>query len=71
MEVDQTRAVSGFSSGKGFDGKGKAKGKCKNKDGKGKGKGNKGEKSKDQKLMKIDQFVREMETHCRKRIADG
>ena len=34
MDVDQTRAVSGFSSGK--DGKGKLKGKGKSKDGKGK-----------------------------------
>ena len=57
MEVDQTRAVSGFSSGNGFDGKGKAKGKGKSKDGKGKGKGKKGEKSKDQKpMVKAEQF---------------
>ena len=35
MNVDQTRAVSGFSSGK--DWKGKSKGKGKSKDGKGKG----------------------------------
>ena len=47
MDVDQTRAVSGFSSGK--DGTGKSKGKGKSKDGKGKGKGKKGDKSKDQK----------------------
>ena len=37
MDVDQTRAVSGFSSGK--DGKGKSKGKGQSKDGKGKRKG--------------------------------
>ena len=41
MDVDQTRAVSGFSSGK--DGKGKSKGKDKSKDVKGKGKGKKGD----------------------------
>ena len=35
MEVDQTRAVSGFSSGK--NGKGKSKGNGKSQDGKGKG----------------------------------
>ena len=43
MEVDQTRAVLSFSSGK--DGKGKSKGEGKSKDGKGKGKGKKGEKA--------------------------
>ena len=49
MEVGQTRAVSGFSSGK--DSKGKSK------DGKGKGKGKKGEKSKDLKpIVKTEQF---------------
>ena len=37
MDVDQTRAVSGFSSGK--DGNWKSKGKGKSKDGKGNGKG--------------------------------
>ena len=37
MDVDQTRAASGFSSGK--DGIGKSKGEAKSKDGKGKGKG--------------------------------
>ena len=42
MEVDQTRAVSGFHSGKSSDGKGKAIRKGKSKDGKGKGKGKKG-----------------------------
>ena len=46
-EVDQTRTMSGFSSGK--DGKVKSKGNCKSKDGKGKGKGKKGDKSKDSK----------------------
>ena len=40
-DVDQTRTMSGFSSGK--DGKGKSKGNCKSKDGKGKGKGKKGD----------------------------
>ena len=79
MEVDQTRAVSGFSSGK--DGKGRSKGKGKSKDGKGKGKGKKGEKSKDQKpVTKTEQFQGncgycEKRVHkradCRKRIADG
>ena len=55
MDVDQTRAVSGLSSGK--DGKGKSKAKGKSKDGKGKGKGKKGDKSKDQKpLSKPEQF---------------
>ena len=55
MDVDQTRAVSGFSSGK--DGKGKSKGKVKSKDGEGKGKGKKGDKSKDQKpISKPEQF---------------
>ena len=55
MDVDQTRAVSGFSSGK--DGKGKSKGKDKSKDGKGKGKGKKGDKNKDQKpISKPEQF---------------
>ena len=51
MVVDQTRAVSGFSSGK--DGKRESKGKGKSKDGKGKGKGKskKGDKSKDQKPL--------------------
>ena len=77
MEVDQTRAVSGFSSGK--DGKGKSKGK--GKDGKGKGKGKKGDKSKDQKpISKLDQFQghggyyekwRHKRADCRKRIAGG
>ena len=47
MDIDQTRAVSGFSSGK--DGKRTSKGKGKSKDGKGKGKSKKGDKSKDQK----------------------
>ena len=50
MDVDQTRAVSGFSFGK--DGKGKSKGKGTSKDGKGKGEGKKGDKSKDQKLYR-------------------
>ena len=55
MDVDQTRAVSGFSSGK--DGKGKWNGKGKSKDAKGKGKGKKGDKSKDQKpISKPEQF---------------
>ena len=45
MEVDQTRAESGLSSGKGFNGKCKAKGKDKNKNGKGKGKGKKGKRN--------------------------
>ena len=55
MDVDQTRAVSGFSSGK--DGNGKSKGEGKSKDGKGKGKGKKGDKSKDQKpISKPEQF---------------
>ena len=49
MEVDQTRAVSRFPSGKGLDGKGKVKGKGKSKDGNGKGKGKKGEKGKEQR----------------------
>ena len=43
MDVDQTRAVSGFSSGK--DGKGKSKEEGKSKDGKGKSKGKKVGKS--------------------------
>ena len=52
MDVDQTRAVSGLSSGS-KDGKGKSRGKGKSKD----GKGNKGEKSKDQKpISKPEQF---------------
>ena len=55
MDVDQTRAVSGFSSGK--DGKEKSKGKGKSKDGKGKGKGKKGDKTKNQKpISKPEQF---------------
>ena len=55
MEVDQTRAVSGFSSDK--DGKVKSKGKSKSKDGKCKGIGKKGEKSKNQKpQVKTEQF---------------
>ena len=79
MEVDQTRAVSSFSSGK--DGKGKSKGKGKTKDGKGTGKGKKGEKSKDQKPQaKTEQFQGycgycerwgHKRADCRKRIADG
>ena len=51
MGVDQTRAVSGFSSGK--DGKGKSKGMGKSKDGKGKGKGKKSDKSKDQRILRV------------------
>ena len=55
MDVDQTRAVSGFSSGK--DGIGKSKGEGKSKDGKRKGKGKKGDKSKDEKpISKLEQF---------------
>ena len=54
MDVDQTRAVAGFSSGK--DGKGTSKGKGKNEDGKGKGKGKKGDKSKDQKPRVQNRF---------------
>ena len=55
MDVDQTRAVSGFSSGK--DEKGKSKGKGKSKDGKGKSNGKKGDKSKDQKpISESEQF---------------
>ena len=55
VNLDQTRAVSGFSSGK--DGKGKSRGKGKSKDGKGKGKGKKGDESKDQKpISKPEQF---------------
>ena len=79
MEVDQTRAVSSFSSGK--DGKGKSKGKGKTKDGKDTGKGKKGEKSKDQKPQaKTKQFQGycgycerwgHKRADCRKRIADG
>ena len=79
MEVDQTRAVSGFSSGK--DGKCKSIGKGKSKDGKGKGKGKKGEKSKDQKPhAKTEQFQGycgycekwgHKRADCRKRITDG
>ena len=78
MDVDQTRAVSGFLSGK--DGKRKSKGKGKSKDGKGKGKGKKGDKSKDQKpISKPQQFQgycrycdkwRHKRANCRKRIAD-
>ena len=60
MDVDQTRAVSGFSSGK--DGKGKSTGKGKSKDGKGKGKGKKGDKSKDQKPISKLRVLRQMET---------
>ena len=66
MEVDHTRAVSGFSSGKGFDGKGKANGKGKSKDGKGKGKGKKGEKSKDQKSMVKTQHLQGYCGYCAK-----
>ena len=79
MDVDQTRAVSGFSSGK--DGKGKSKGKIKRKDANGKGNGKKGDKSKDQKpISKPEPFQGycgycEKKGHkradCRKRIADG
>ena len=76
MEVDQTRAVSDFSSGK--DGKGKSKGKGNSKDGKCKGKGKKGDKSQDQKpISKPEQFQGYCEkwghkrADCRKRIADG
>ena len=76
MEVDQTRAVSGFSSGK--DGKGKSKGKGNSKDGKGKGKGKKGDNSQDQKpISKPEQFQgycekwRHKRADCRKRIANG
>ena len=74
MDVDQTRAMSGFSSGK--DGKGKSKGK-----GKGKGKGKKGDKSKDQKpISKPEQFQGycgycdkwvHKRADCRIRIADA
>ena len=77
--VNQTRAVSSFSSGK--DGKGKSKGKGKTKDGKGTGKGKKGEKSKDQKPQaKTEQFQGycgycerwgNKRADCRKRIADS
>ena len=78
-EVNQTRAVSGFSSGK--DGKGKSTGKGKSKDGKDKDKGKKGERSKDQKpMVKTEQFQGccgycekwgHKRADCRKRIADG
>ena len=78
-QVDQTRAVSGSSSGK--DGRGKSKGKGKSKDGKGKGKGKKGDKSKDQKpIFKLEQFQGycgycdksgHKRADCRKRIDDG
>ena len=78
MNVDQTRAVSGFSSGK--DWTGKSKGKGKSKDGKGKGKGKKGDKSKDQKpISKPEQFHGycgycdkwgHKRVDCRKRIAE-
>ena len=66
MDVDQTRAVSGFSSGK--DGKGESKGKGKSKDGKGK------------RISKPEQFQgycgychkwRHRRVDCRKRIADA
>ena len=79
MDVDQTRAVKGFSSGK--DRRGKSNGKGKSKDGRGKGKGKKGDKSKDQKpLSKPQQFQgycgycdkwRHKRADCRKRIADA
>ena len=79
MEVDQTRAVSGFSSR--TDGRGKSKGKCKSKDGKGKGKGKKGDKGKDQKPQaKTEQFQGycgycekwgHKRAECRKRFSDG
>ena len=59
MEVDQTRAVSGFSTGK--DGQGKSKGKGKSKDGKGKGKGKTGDKSKDQKPISKPELF---QGHC-------
>ena len=79
--VDQTRAVSGFPSGKGFDGKGKAKGQGKSKDGKGKAEGKMSEKGKEQiQPDKNGQFQgycgycekwRHKRADCRKRIADG
>ena len=73
MDVDQTRAVSGFSSGK--DEKGKSKGKGKSKDGKGKGKGEQGKP-----ISKPEQFQGycgycdkwgHKRVDCRKRIADA
>ena len=79
MDVDQTRAASGFSSDK--EGTGKSKGKGKSKDGKGKGKGKKGDKSKVRKpISKPEQFQgycgfcdkwRHKRVDCRKRIADA
>ena len=79
MDVDQTRVVSGFSSGK--DGKGKSKGKGKGKDGKGRDKGKKGDKGKDQKpISKPEQFQGycgycdkwgHKRADCRRRIADA
>ena len=62
MEVGQTRAVSGFLSGK--DGKGKSKGMAKSKDGKGKGK--KGDKSKDQKPISTPEQFQGWYGYCEK-----
>ena len=79
MDIDQTRAASGFSSG--TDGKGKPKGRGKSKDGKDNGKGKKGNKSKDQKpISKPEQFQGycgycdkwgHKRVDCRKRISDA
>ena len=76
---DETRAVSGFFSGRGFDGKGMAKGKGKSRSGKDKCKSKKGENGKEQP-DRNDQFQgncghcekwRHKRVDCRKRIAYG